>query len=194
MDFSIEDPEQGDASPCESSTLDDGSDAGRLPSGSSTLDDDSNTGRVPAGPSTLDDDSHRERVPSGPSTLDDDPDDERVSTPGSSVPRRPKLWWEDDPEIEAIKAQVEAEIYGRPERPASNSPDPVLTDYLSGNCVRELRNARDDLARARTRYENAVHAGRDAGLSWAQIGVVLGVARQQLHRRFRDRCRDQADF
>ncbi|MCH9760952.1 MAG: hypothetical protein K0U75_09905 [Actinomycetia bacterium] len=62
----------------------------------------------------------------------------------------------------------------------------MLADYLSGNCVRELRHARDNLAEAKTRYANAVRAARTAGLSWAQIGVILGVSRQQLHRRFRD--------
>lgn len=114
------------------------------------------------------------------STFDDESDEDDAAT------GRSKPWWEDHPELDAIRARVEAEIYGRPERPESNSPDPVLADYLSGDSVRELRNARDGLAQAKTRYANAVHGARTAGLSWAQIGVILGVARQQLHRRFRD--------
>ena len=138
-----------------------------LPSESSTHDDDSRADQ--AGP-----------LPSGSSTHDDDSGGEGART------GRAKPWWEGHPELEAIRAGVEAEIYGRPERPESDSPDPVLADYLSGDSVRELRMARDGLAQAKTRYSNAVHAGRTAGLSWAQIGTVLGVARQQLHRRFRD--------
>lgn len=122
------------------------------------------------------------------STNDDDSGDDSAhpAHPAHPAPERSKPWWENHPELEAIKARVEAEIYGRPDRPESNFPDPVLADYLSGNSVRELRNARDNLALAKTRYANAVHAGRTAGLSWAQIGVILGVSRQQLHRRFRD--------
>jgi len=51
--------------------------------------------------------------------------------------------------------------------------------------VRELADARDDLQRARARYEQAVLAGRAAGLSWSEIGKVLGVPKQLLHGRFR---------
>jgi hypothetical protein len=113
------------------------------------------------------------------STNDDDSDADGPRT------ARAKPWWEDHPELEAIRARVAAEIYGRPERAESHSPDPVLADYLSGDSVRELRYARDGMAEAKTRYANAVIAARNAGLSWAQIGVILGVTRQQLHRRFR---------
>lgn len=117
--------------------------------------------------------------PSESSTNDDD------SAADCAATERTKPWWQDHPELDAIRARVEAEIYGKVERPEDDSPDPVLADYLSGDSVRELRNARDDLARAKRRYENAVRAGRTAGLTWAQIGRVLGVSRQQLHRRFR---------
>lgn len=99
---------------------------------------------------------------------------------------RPKPWWEDHPDIKAIVARAEREIYGRPGRPEIDYPDPVLHDILSGNSIRELRNARDDLKRAKTRYDDAVRAARNACLSWAQIGGILGVSRQQLHRRYRN--------
>jgi hypothetical protein len=69
--------------------------------------------------------------------------------------------------------------------PVPNAPDPVVVDILSGASVRELAQARDGLERAR--YQHAVRAGRDAGLSWGEIGGVLGVPKQLLHHRFRRR-------
>jgi DNA-directed RNA polymerase specialized sigma24 family protein len=96
-----------------------------------------------------------------------------------------KPWWAADPEIAAIRRGVMEEIEraGRePIRP--DVPDPVLADILSGESVRELSAARDDLARAHTRYADAIRKGRAAGLSWGEIGRILGVSRQQLHRRF----------
>ncbi len=63
-------------------------------------------------------------------------------------------------------------------------PDPVLSDVWDGTCVRGLARARDDLSLARERYYAAVLNARAAGLSWGEIGNVLGVSRQQLHRRF----------
>jgi hypothetical protein len=73
--------------------------------------------------------------------------------------------------------------------------DVVIDELWSGVRKRELVDARKDLARARTRYDDAVLAAREAGLSWGQIGVLLGVSRQQLHRRFRARTppRDLSD-
>ena len=66
-----------------------------------------------------------------------------------------------------------------------DKPDPVLADILSGGaCIRELAAACDDVARANARYADAVQKARIAGLSWGEIGRVLGVSRQQLHRRF----------
>jgi DNA-directed RNA polymerase specialized sigma24 family protein len=96
-----------------------------------------------------------------------------------------KPWWADDPEIAAIRRGVMEDIEraGRePFRP--DVPDPVLADILSGASVRELSAARDDLARAHARYADAIRKGRAAGLSWGEIGRILGVSRQQLHRRF----------
>ncbi|AEV74904.1 hypothetical protein MycrhN_4410 [Mycolicibacterium rhodesiae NBB3] len=73
----------------------------------------------------------------------------------------PKPWWFDDPE-----------------------PDAILNDMLSGASVRELCQARDDLARAQARYDEAIRSARICGLSWGEIGAALGVARQLLHRRY----------
>ena len=61
----------------------------------------------------------------------------------------------------------------------------MVADILGGASLRELAYARDDLERARARYEHAVWAGRAAGLSWGEIGRVLNVPKQLLHRRFR---------
>ena len=44
----------------------------------------------------------------------------------------------------------------------------------------------DELSRVRVRYAEAVRAARAAGMSWGEIGRVLGVAKQLLHRRFRN--------
>lgn len=115
------------------------------------------------------------------SSRDDDPD-----TDSATPTARPKPWWEGHPDIEAMVARTEREIYGRPERPAIDYPDPVLADVLSGTSIRELRDARDDLERAKARYENSVRAARKVGLSWGQIGGILGISRQQLHRRYRN--------
>jgi DNA-directed RNA polymerase specialized sigma24 family protein len=96
-----------------------------------------------------------------------------------------KPWCADDLEIAAIRRGVMEDIEraGRePFRP--DVPDPVLADILRGASVRELSAARDDLARAHARYADAIRKGRAAGLSWGEIGRILGVSRQQLHRRF----------
>jgi DNA-directed RNA polymerase specialized sigma24 family protein len=70
------------------------------------------------------------------------------------------------------------------------APDPVVMEVLDGSKWRALAKARDDLACARARYKEAVRAARAAGLSWGEIGNVLGVPRQQLHRQFRTRSPD----
>ncbi|HYZ67050.1 MAG TPA: hypothetical protein VE666_04460 [Mycobacterium sp.] len=90
----------------------------------------------------------------------------------------------DDPELAAIRQRVINEIENATPRPAEDTPDPIVQDLWSGASVRELAGARDDLARARTRYTNAIRAARAVGLSWGEIGGVLGVSKQTLHRRF----------
>lgn len=117
----------------------------------------------------------------GASSIDD------TSTHGdaSETPvTRSKPWWQDHPEIKAMVASSNADIERRPERPPIDHPDAILRDVLSGTSVRELRDAKDDLARAKSRYDDAVCTARRLGLSWGPIGSVLGVSRQQLHRRY----------
>ena len=45
-----------------------------------------------------------------------------------------------------------------------------------------VREAKHDLAR---REEVAVRRARHSGLSWAEIGTLLGVTRQTMHRKYR---------
>jgi DNA-directed RNA polymerase specialized sigma24 family protein len=96
-----------------------------------------------------------------------------------------KPWWADDPELAAIRRGVLEELERAERAPIEpDKPDPVLADIWSGASIRELSAARDDVARANARYTEAVHKARAAGLSWGEIGRILGVSRQQLHRRF----------
>ena len=92
-----------------------------------------------------------------------------------------KPWWADDPEIAAARRRVEEEL----EPITSDEPDPVVQDFYSGATLQELAAARDDLENARARYADAVRSARTVGLSWGEIGRVLGVSKQVLHRRFR---------
>ena len=68
----------------------------------------------------------------------------------------------------------------------TDDSDVVHNELIGGSCWRELRAAREDLDRAHVRYANAVRAARAVGFSWGEIGRVLGVPRQLLHRRFRN--------
>ena len=96
-----------------------------------------------------------------------------------------KAWWADDPELAAIRRGVEEELeLARREPIEPEKPDRVLADLWSGASLRELAAACDDLARAHARYAHAVRGARAAGLSWGEIGRVLGVPKQLLHRRF----------
>ncbi len=103
-----------------------------------------------------------------------------------------KPWWESDPELQEILRKSFEEFTQDPEGRDPVGPDeadPVVDNLLGGASWRELADARDDLARARARYEDAVRTARAAGLSWAEIGRVLGVSKQLLHRRFRNAVR-----
>jgi DNA-directed RNA polymerase specialized sigma24 family protein len=105
---------------------------------------------------------------------------------GGAAVDRPKPWWEDNPELEEIRRRTLEELLGDPRKPVEcDRPDAVVAEMYSGASWRELAEARDDLARARGRYERAVQSARASGLSWAEIGRVLGVPKQVLHRRFR---------
>lgn len=91
------------------------------------------------------------------------------------------------PELVALRDAALADLQRRIEaadpRP-DDGPDLVLDDICNGTSRRALVAARKDLARARARYDKSVAAARDAGLSWAEIGRLLAVSKQQLHRRY----------
>ena len=87
-------------------------------------------------------------------------------------------------EIEQAPGRAKRRGMGGARPPIWNGPDPVFAEVASGLCGRELADARDDLDRARLRYAAAVRAGRVAGYSWAEIGRLLGVSKQSLHRRY----------
>jgi DNA-directed RNA polymerase specialized sigma24 family protein len=96
-------------------------------------------------------------------------------------------WWASDPAIAAIRRGVLEEIeQAQPPLPGPSGPDPVFVDIASGASKRELADARDGLRRARLRYADAIRSARVAGYSWGEIGRVLGVSKQSLHRRFGD--------
>ena len=96
-------------------------------------------------------------------------------------------WWQNNPQIEAARKEALGWLLSAEDRPIlSDELDPVVMDLYSGTSSRELVAARDNLDRARGRYEEAIRAARTAGWSWGEIGRLLGVPRQLLHRRFRD--------
>ena len=49
----------------------------------------------------------------------------------------------------------------------------------------ELASVREAKAELSRREEVAVRRARHAGLSWAEIGTLLGVTRQTIHRKYR---------
>lgn len=103
----------------------------------------------------------------------------------------PAPWWATDPELQEFLRrsyhEFEREVAAHEPIPANLGPDPVVADLSSGASLRQLARARDDLEQAQDHYDNAVLAGREAGLSWGEIGQVLGVSKQTLHSRFRAR-------
>lgn len=105
---------------------------------------------------------------------------------GNPPMNKSKPWWADDPEIAAIRRRIDEELERASRSPVPpDGPDPVVQDFYSGASLRELAAARDELAHARTSYEDAMRNARTAGISWGEIGRVLGVSKQLLHRRFR---------
>jgi DNA-directed RNA polymerase specialized sigma24 family protein len=106
--------------------------------------------------------------------------------PGRVTENRP--WWENHPELEAFKRRSLEELEQLPARPPPPpGPDPVYVEVHTGDGWRELGAARDELHRAKERYADAIKAARTAGFSWREIGRVLGVSKQALHRRFGER-------
>jgi DNA invertase Pin-like site-specific DNA recombinase len=52
--------------------------------------------------------------------------------------------------------------------------------------ITELRSVAEHKRELARREEVAVRRARHAGLSWAQIGTLLGVTRQTMHRKYRN--------
>lgn len=65
--------------------------------------------------------------------------------------------------------------------PMRTSTGPNDSDDVIGELA-AVSQAKREVAR---REEVAVRRARHAGLSWAQIGTLLGVTRQTMHRKYR---------
>lgn len=60
---------------------------------------------------------------------------------------------------------------------AGGDPGETPIEQLTGLAARRRDLARDE--------EVAVRRARNAGLSWAEIGVLLGVSKQAMHKKYR---------
>ena len=113
--------------------------------------------------------------------------DDASQKTGAPAEATSEPWWVRDPTIIAAREEVDRWLESVEQRPVcEDDSDAVHNEVMNGSCWRELRGARDDLDRARLRYANAVRAARAVGFSWGEIGRVLGVPRQLVHRRFRN--------
>jgi DNA-directed RNA polymerase specialized sigma24 family protein len=107
-----------------------------------------------------------------------------IVTGGANETKQP--WWADDPAIAAAREEVEQWLEAAEAEPIPDDNFSAIHDEVSsGSCKRELRRARQDLERAQVRYADAVRTARALGYSWGEIGQLLGVPRQLLHRRYR---------
>ena len=62
----------------------------------------------------------------------------------------------------------------------------MIGSYDDGGVVEELAAVREDRRDITRREEVAVRRARNEGLSWAEIGTLLGVTRQTIHRKYRN--------
>jgi dihydroxyacetone kinase len=65
-----------------------------------------------------------------------------------------------------------------------DSLDPAAMEVRDGVHLRAIGSALDAIKTAERQLETAVSEARQAGESWAAIGVVLGTSRQAAHRKF----------
>lgn len=77
-----------------------------------------------------------------------------------------------DAEVDALVARADAAV------------DSGSADLIAGDVVIELQRAAEERQAAEVRVEDAVRAGRAAGLSWGVIGAQLGISRQGARQRF----------
>jgi hypothetical protein len=64
--------------------------------------------------------------------------------------------------------------------------DPVATPAQDPKTLRRIGLAQRDIAAADDELREAVRAAREAGHTWADIGMTLGVTRQAAQTRFRE--------
>ena len=65
------------------------------------------------------------------------------------------------------------------------TPVKTSTGTDDGGVIPELAAIREDKSALARREEVAVRRARHSGLSWAEIGTLLGVTRQTMHRKYR---------
>jgi DNA-directed RNA polymerase specialized sigma24 family protein len=107
-----------------------------------------------------------------------------IVTDGANDTKQP--WWANDPAIAAAREEVQQWLDTAEAQPSQEDNFSVIhREVSSGSCRQELRRARQDLDRAQVRYADAVRTAGALGYSWGEIGQLLGVPRQLLHRRFR---------
>lgn len=62
----------------------------------------------------------------------------------------------------------------------------TITGAEDGGVVGELAAVAEAKRTLSRREEVAIRKARNTGLSWAEIGVLLGVTRQTIHRKYRN--------
>lgn len=104
-----------------------------------------------------------------------------------------QAWWANDPAIAAKRGEVqewlaslESVEQDQQQIRRDENFSAIHREVSTGECRRELRDARKELDRARVRYADAIRAARAVGYSWGEIGQLVGVPRQLLHRRYRN--------
>ena len=120
-------------------------------------------------------------------TLEQEPssNDDAVQKNNASSENANQPWWATDPAIIAAREEVERwlESAQRGSLPFDDF-EAIHNEVGSGSCCRELLAAKKSPTSCPRSVRNAVRAARAVGFSWGEIGRVLGVPRQLVHRRF----------